>query len=75
MKIANRVGGFSMRIEIFLLCGAVLLSGCISVSSGERTVKETTATKTLGQQLLDLKADYDRGAISEQEYNLSLIHI
>jgi PBP1b-binding outer membrane lipoprotein LpoB len=60
-----------MRIEIFLLCGAVLLSGCISISSGERTVQETTpaTTPTLGQQLLDLKADYDRGAISQQEYN------
>jgi len=60
-----------MRIEIFLLCGAVLLAGCISISSGERTVQETTAatTPTLGQQLLDLKADYDRGAISQQEYN------
>jgi hypothetical protein len=30
-----------MRIEVFLLWGAVLLSGCISVSSGERTVQET----------------------------------
>lgn len=59
-----------MRMEIFLLCGAVLLSGCISISSGERTVQETPATTTtLGQQLLDLKADYDRGAISQQEYN------
>jgi hypothetical protein len=60
-----------MRIEIFLLCGAVLLAGCISISSGERTVKEetTATTPTLGQQLLDLKADYDRGAISQQEYN------
>jgi hypothetical protein len=59
-----------MRSAILLLCGAVLLIGCISISSGERTVKETTATTpTLGQQLLDLKADYDRGAISQQEYN------
>ena len=59
-----------MRIEILLWCGAVLLTGCISISSGERTVKEATATTpTLGQQLLDLKADYDRGAISQQEYN------
>jgi hypothetical protein len=49
----------------------VLLAGCISISSGERTVKEetTATTPTLGQQLLDLKADYDRGAISQQEYN------
>ena len=59
-----------MRKEIFLMCAAVLLSGCISISSGERTVQETPeTTTTLGQQLQDLKADYDRGRISEQEYN------
>jgi Short C-terminal domain len=59
-----------MRVGILLLCGAVLLTGCISISSGERTVKETPAmTTTLGQRLMDLKAEYDRGAISEQEYN------
>ena len=59
-----------MRSAILLLCGAVLLTGCISISSGERTVKETPASKTtLGQRLIDLKAEYDRGAISEQEYN------
>jgi hypothetical protein len=60
---------FLMGREIFLLCGAVFLSGCISVSSGERTVQEEPAGKTTGQQLQDLKADYDRGRISEQEYN------
>ena len=58
-----------MKIEIFLLCGAVLLSGCISVSSGERTVQQEPVARTTGQQLQDLKADYDRGRISEQEYN------
>ena len=58
-----------MRIEVFLLWGAVLLSSCISVSSGERTVQETPATTTLGQQLQDLKAQYDKGLISEREYN------
>ncbi len=58
-----------MKIEILVLCGAVFLSGCISVSSGERTVEQGPTTRTLGQQLMDLKADYDRGRISEQEYN------
>lgn len=58
-----------MRVEILLLCGVVFLSGCISVSSGERNVQEGPATESLGQQLQDLKADYDRGRISEQEYN------
>lgn len=59
-----------MRSAILLLCGAVFLSGCISISSGERTVKEAPGTTTtLGQRLMDLKADYDSGRISEQEYN------
>ena len=58
-----------MRREILPLCGAVLLSGCISVSSGERTVQEGPATETVGRQLQDLKTDYDKGRISEQEYN------
>jgi hypothetical protein len=59
-----------MRRKAFVLWGAVLLSGCISVSGGERTVEDAPATTpTLGQQLQDLKADYDRGVISEREYN------
>jgi hypothetical protein len=59
-----------MRSAILLLCGAVLLSSCISISGGETTVKEVPGTTTtLGQRLMDLKAEYDRGAISEQEYN------
>ena len=58
-----------MKIVIFLLFGAMFLSGCISISSGERKVQETAETTTLGQRLMNLKAEYDRGAISEQEYN------
>jgi hypothetical protein len=58
-----------MKIPILLLCGIVLWSGCVSISSGERTVQEGPATETLGEQLNNLKADYDRGRISEQEYN------
>ncbi|MGB7946927.1 MAG: SHOCT domain-containing protein [Candidatus Binatia bacterium] len=59
-----------MNILILLLCGTVFFSGCISISSGERTVRESTdSSPTLGQQLMDLKADYDSGRISEQQYN------
>jgi flagellar biosynthesis component FlhA len=59
-----------MRSAILLLCGAMLFSSCISISGGETTVKEVSATTTtLGQRLMDLKAEYDRGIISEQEYN------
>ena len=59
-----------MRSAILIVCGALLLSACISISGGERTVKEVSGpTTTLGQRLIDLKADYDSGRISEQEYN------
>jgi hypothetical protein len=58
-----------MRTAVLLLCGPLLLSACISISGGETTVKEIGTTTTLGQRLMDLKAEYDRGAISDQEYN------
>lgn len=59
-----------MRSATLLLCGALLLSSCISISGGQRTVKETPGSSTtLGQRLIDLKAEYDSGRISEQEYN------
>lgn len=59
-----------MRKEIFLMCGAVFLAGCISISGGERTVTDAPATTpTSGEQLQDLKSDYERGVISEREYN------
>ena len=60
-----------MRKEIFLIWGAVFLSGCIAISSGERTVTDAPAatTPTTGEQLQGLKSDYERGLISEREYN------
>ena len=59
-----------MRSAILAFYGALLLSGCISISGGESTVKEVPGTTTtLGQRLMDLKADLDSGRISEQEYN------
>ena len=59
-----------MRSAILLLCGAVFLYGCVFISGGDTTVKEVPGpTTTLGQRLMDLKSEYDRGIISEQEYN------
>jgi hypothetical protein len=55
--------------KVIALVAALFLSGCISISSGERTVRDEPGSPTLGQQLIDLKAEYDRGAISEREYN------
>ena len=70
MKIKKNAGeALSMRKEIFLMWGAVFLSGCISISSGERTVTDAPATTpTTGEQLQDLKSDYERELISEREY-------
>ena len=45
-----------------------VLSGCFSFGSGDETVQQTK-TPTTGQELQDLKAAYDRGIISEREYN------
>jgi PBP1b-binding outer membrane lipoprotein LpoB len=58
-----------MRKGVSLLWGALFLAGCIAVSTGEKTTTGTPATTTLGQQLQDLKSEYDRGLISQQEYN------
>jgi len=71
VRIKKNAGeALSMRKEIFLMWGAVFLSGCISISSGERTVTDAPATTpTTGEQLQDLKSDYERGLISEREYN------
>jgi Short C-terminal domain len=46
---------------------AGLLSGC-SFRGGDETTIQTRATTT-GQELQDLKAAYDKGIISEREFN------
>jgi hypothetical protein len=51
-----------------LIVGAVF-SSCLSIGGGDETVHQTQAAPTTGQELMDLKAAYDRGIISEQEYN------
>ena len=44
---------------------ALGLSGC----GGNDTQTVVKTTETQGKQLLDLKAAYDQGVISESEYN------
>ena len=60
------------RPNILRLVGSliltVILSGCFSFGGGDETVHQTVTT-TKGQELQDLKAAYDKGIISEREYN------
>jgi hypothetical protein len=48
---------------------SLAFSGCFSFGSGDETVHQQTKTPTTGQELMDLKAAYDKGLISEREYN------
>ena len=60
------------RTNMLRLAGSLILtgvlSGCLSFGSGDETVHQTK-TPTTGQELQDLKAAYDKGIISEREYN------
>jgi len=53
-------------ISSALLVSAVL-SGCLSLGGGDETVQQTKTTTT-GQELIDLKAAYDKGIITERQY-------
>lgn len=52
------------KVTAILLCAALALTACGRKSQSEATV---IAVST-GQQLTDLKAAYDAGAISQKEY-------
>jgi hypothetical protein len=53
-------------LALLILLGA-FLSGCCSGGGSSQVKAETTAT-TLGTELQDLKDAYDKGIISEKEY-------
>jgi hypothetical protein len=77
-KLGNRsfhgkVGGLYMKISTRMMVGVVLvltstISGCFSFRGGDKTVIQQRSPST-EQELADLKAAYDRGIISQQEYN------
>lgn len=58
-------------VLVAVVAGA-LLGGCCCPGGGGTTNTKTETTinaTTTGQQLIDLKEAYDKGAISEKEYN------
>ncbi len=52
-------------IVIVLLVTSLSLSGC----GRKQQNVQTTTTTTLGQELVDLQQAYEKGIISEKEYN------
>jgi len=70
-KLTNKQGGFKLKVIrvlvfVLLIVSAVNISGC---GGGGSELRQTTNTTTLGQELQDLKTAYDKGIISEKEYN------
>jgi uncharacterized membrane protein len=61
-----------MRIKIIMAAQVLLLSavisGCFSFRGGDETVIQQRSPST-ERELQDLKAAYDKGIISEREYN------
>jgi uncharacterized membrane protein len=57
----------SAMVVVALLL-AVTISGCFSFRGGDETVIQQRSPST-ERELADLKAAYDRGIISQQEYN------
>ena len=58
------------RKVLLMLLGSSVLAGVLSACSlggGDETTVQTRSTTT-GQELMDLKAAYDRGIITERQY-------
>jgi uncharacterized membrane protein len=68
----NREGKLLMKIRGIRILGVVILaailSGCFSFRGGDETVIQPRSSTT-DRELQDLKAAYDKGIISEREYN------
>ena len=51
------------------LLGSVIIAMALSVTACGGSTTTVKQTETQGQQLMDLKEAYDKGVISEKEYN------
>jgi hypothetical protein len=69
----EKVGRLQMKRNKGAIGGAALvlagtLSGCFRFSGGDETIIQQSSPST-DRELQDLKTAYDRGIISEQEFN------
>ncbi|MBE9539378.1 MAG: SHOCT domain-containing protein [Proteobacteria bacterium] len=51
------------------LLGAVVIALALSLTACGGSTTTVKQTETQGQQLMDLKEAYDKGVITEKEYN------
>jgi len=51
------------------ILGATIIAMALSVTACGGSTTTVKQTETQGQQLMDLKEAYDKGVISEKEYN------
>jgi len=58
------------KMGVFILIGLLVVSLNLSGCGGRKqTVQTTTTTTTLGQELIDLQQAYEKGIITEKQYN------
>ena len=57
-----------MKTKRFIPVVAAICVFALSACGGGGSSQTTVSTKTLGEELTDLKQAYDAGAISEKEY-------
>jgi len=56
-------------LRVFLLsCLLIFGSGLWGCGGGDAEIKSHTRTTTIGQELIDLKAVYDKGVITKDQY-------
>ena len=58
------------KLGVLILIGLMVVSLNLSGCGGKKqTVENTTTTTTLGQELVDLQTAYEKGIITEKQYN------
>jgi hypothetical protein len=57
------------KLGIIILVGLLFMSLTISGCGRKQKTTVTTSTTTLGQELVDLQQAYEKGIITQKEYN------
>ncbi len=60
---------FHRACILFLVLALVSLAGCCGGRGSTVETKSITTTKSLGDELIDLKKAYESGAITESQYD------